>query len=120
MQAFRQNRVRYAILIAATLTALSGSLMADEPFSSWREASGRTNIQYRWRKGSLNNCDVQFRNLDEPSSKTYYTGTIDYAYKSEDRTEKIYHMGPFSLKDQIESQDVLYCERITDILLKAN
>jgi hypothetical protein len=120
MQAFRQNRVRYAILIAATLTALSGSLMADEPFSSWREASGKSNIQYRWRRDSLSNCDIQFRDLGEPNSKTYYTGTIDYANRGEDRSSKIYHLGPFVLKEQIEHELVTYCDRITDVLLTAN
>jgi hypothetical protein len=120
MHAFRQHRVRHVFLIAACLTVLSGSLKADEPFSSWREASGKSNIQYRWRKSVLNNCDIQFRNLDEPNYKTYYSGTIDYAYKGEDRSDKIYHLGPFTLKEQIESQTVVYCERITDILLTAN
>ena len=91
------------------------SVGQSDTYSSWRQITGQSRIEYRWK--TLNSgCDIQLRNLDDKDSK-FYSGTIDYVYKKDDRSDPIV-IEHFVYAGDVRSHFLTNCDRVSDVLLR--
>jgi hypothetical protein len=45
-------------------------------FSDWIEASGFSQVQYRWKKGDAKGCDVEYRDVQQRVKQKYKTRIV--------------------------------------------
>lgn len=117
----KNSRTCLRLLGAATaMTLLSMQSMGlDTEYSSWRDATGKGHIQYRWKKHSqedYSSCEVEFRNLDD-DDRNAYKGKIEYVHKGSDETAPLSIL-QFRIPGAKETNDTYgSCDRVTDVWL---
>lgn len=91
----------------------------DSEFSSWRDATGKGQIQYRWKKtGSEDyaSCSLEFRNLNDDDRKAY-KGKIEFVHKGSDETAPISILRFLSPGSKEVTDTYAACDRVTDVWL---
>jgi hypothetical protein len=88
-------------------------LAHSQNFSEWTQASGVTQVEYRWKRNDVKGCDVEYRDQQERGRKKYKTRIVfqtDGDERKQTNAILSFNEGVANASDHVQT-----CNLITDV-----